>query len=327
MAEQSVIEAVRQTMLAEMKRDDSVIVLGEDVGSRGGVFLATDGLVEEFGENRVIDTPLAESSICGVALGAAVNGMRPIAEIQFADFVWPAINQLVGEASKVRYGTNGVKNAPMTVRVPYGGGVRGGLYHSQSIEVLFAHTPGLSVVAPATPYDAKGLLVSAIRSNDPVIVLEHKRTYRLVKGDVPEENYSIPIGNAEIKRPGSDLSIFTYGLMLHYSLQAAEMAAASGVNVEIVDLRTLRPLDEETIAESASRTGKALIIQEDTPAVSISSEVAAIIGEKCFFDLDGPITRLGPPEIPPMPFSPVQEAAFMPSPEKILDAINKLAQI
>jgi len=327
MPEQTVIEAVRSTMQAEMKRDESVILLGEDVGSRGGVFLASDGLVDEFGESRVIDTPLAESSICGVAIGAAVNGLRPIAEIQFADFVWPAINQLVGEASKVRYGTNGAKTAPMTVRVPYGGGVRGGLYHSQSIEVLFAHTPGLSVVAPATPYDAKGLLASAIRTDDPVIVLEHKRTYRLVKGDVPDEDYTIPIGKAEIKRPGTDLTIFTYGLMLHYALQAAEMATANGIDVEVLDLRTLRPLDEEAIAESASRTGKALIVQEDTPAVSISSEVAAIIGERCFFDLDGPITRLGPPEIPPMPFSPVQEAAFMPSPEKILSAITKLAEL
>ncbi len=327
MSEQTVIEAVRGAMFAEMRRDDNVIVLGEDVGKRGGVFLATDGLLEEFGESRVIDTPLAESSICGIALGAAVNGMRPVAEIQFADFVWPAINQLVGEASKVRYGTNGAKTAPMTVRVPYGGGVRGGLYHSQSIEVLFAHTPGLSVVAPATPYDAKGLLVSAIRSNDPVIVLEHKRTYRLVKGDVPDENFSIPIGKAEIKRPGSDLSIFTYGLMLHYCLQAAEMAYESGIDVEVIDLRTLRPLDTDAITESASRTGKVLIVQEDTPAVSVSSEVSAVIGERCFFDLDGPIVRLGPPEIPPMPFSPLQEAAFMPSPEKIFDAINKLAQI
>ena len=327
MSEQTVIEAVRGAIFAEMRRDDNVIVLGEDVGKRGGVFLATDGLLEEFGESRVIDTPLAESSICGIALGAAVNGMRPIAEIQFADFVWPAINQLVGEASKVRYGTNGAKPAPMTVRVPYGGGVRGGLYHSQSIEVLFAHTPGLSVVAPATPYDVKGLLVSAIRSNDPVIVLEHKRTYRLVKGDVPDENFSIPIGKAEIKRPGSDLSIFTYGLMLHYCLQAAEMAYENGIDVEVIDLRTLRPLDTDTITESASRTGKVLIVQEDTPAVSVSSEVSAVIGERCFFDLDGPIVRLGPPEIPPMPFSPVQEAAFMPSPEKIVDAINKLAQI
>ncbi len=253
--------------------------------------------------------------------------MRPLAEIQFADFVWPAINQLVGEASKVRYGTNGVKTVPMTIRVPYGGGVRGGLYHSQSIEALFAHTPGLYVVAPATPYDAKGLLATAIRTDDPVIVLEHKRTYRLVKGEVPDEEYTIPIGKAEIKRPGTDISIVTYGLMLHYSLQAAEMAAANGIDVEVLDLRTLRPLDADAIAESASRTGKALIVQEDTPAVSISSEVAAIIGERCFFDLDGPITRLGPPELPPMPFSPIQEAAFMPSPEKILTAITKLAEI
>ena len=327
MSEQTVIEAVRATLQSEMRRDDTVIVLGEDVGSRGGVFLATDGLIDEFGENRVIDMPLAESSICGVALGAAVNGMRPVAEIQFADFVWPAINQLVGEASKVRYGTNGVKTAPMTVRIPYGGGVRGGLYHSQSIEVLFSHTPGLSVVAPATPYDAKGLLATAIRTDDPVVVLEHKRTYRLVKGDVPDENYTIPIGKAEIKRHGTDMTIVTYGLMLHYSLQAAEMAAANGIDVEVLDLRTLRPLDADAIAESASRTGKALIVQEDTPAVSISSEVAAIIGERCFFDLDGPITRLGPPELPPMPFSPIQEAAFMPSPEKILAAIMKLSEI
>ena len=327
MPEKTVIEAVREAMQAEMRRDDTMIILGEDVGSRGGVFLATDGLIDEFGENRVIDTPLAESSICGVAVGAAVNGMRPLAEIQFADFVWPAINQIVGEASKVRYGTNGVKTAPMTIRVPYGGGVRGGLYHSQSIEVLFAHTPGLSVVAPATPYDAKGLLATAIRTDDPVIVLEHKRTYRLVKGEVPDEEYTIPIGKAEIKRPGTDLTIITYGLMLHYSLQAAEMAAANGIDVEVLDLRTLRPLDADAIAESASRTGKALIVQEDTSAVSIGSEVSAIIGERCFFDLDGPIMRLGPPELPPMPFSPIQEAEFMPSPEKILTAITKLAEI
>ena len=327
MAEQTVIESVRNTVQEEMRRDDSVIFLGEDIGARGGVFLASDGFVEEFGASRVIDTPLAESSICGVALGAAVNGMRPIAEIQFADFVWPAINQIVGEASKVRYGTYGVKNAPMTIRVPYGGGGRGGLYHSQSIEVLFAHTPGLSVVAPATPYDMKGLLASAIRSDDPVIVLEHKRTYRLVKGEVPSDEYTIPIGKAEIKRSGTDMTVVTYGLMLHYALQAAELAADSGIDVEVLDLRTLRPIDADSIAESVSRTGKVLIVQEDTPAVSISSEVSAIIGERCFFDLDGPITRLAPPEIPPMPFSPIQEAAFMPSSETIFQAITKLAEI
>ena len=327
MPEQTVIEAVRDAMRAEMRRDETVILLGEDIGNRGGVFLATDGFIEEFGADRVIDTPLAESLICGLALGAAVNGMRPLAEIQFADFVWPAINQIVGEAAKVRYGTNGLKTAPLTIRVPYGGGVRGGLYHSQSVEVLFAHTPGLTVVAPATPYDAKGLLASAIRSDDPVIVLEHKRTYRLVKGEVPAGDYTVPIGRAEIKRPGSDMTIVTYGLMLHYALQAAEAASEQGFDVEVLDLRTLRPLDSDAIAESVSRTGKVLIVQEDTPAVSISSEVAAIVGERCFFDLDGPITRLTPPEIPPMPFSPLQEAAFMPSPEKILAAITKLAEL
>jgi len=325
MPELTLIEAIRETMRDEMRRDESIILIGEDVANRGGVFLATDGFVEEFGEDRVIDTPLAESLICGVALGAAVNGMRPIAEIQFADFVWPAINQLVGEASKVRYGTNGVKNAPLTIRIPYGGEVRGGLYHSQSIEVLFSHTPGLTVVAPSTPFDARGLLASAIRANDPVIVLEHKRTYRLVKGDVPTDDYTLPLGRAEIKRLGTDMTIVSYGLMLHYALQAAESAAAEGIDVEVLDLRTLRPIDTATIVESVSKTGKALIVQEDTPAVSISSEVAAIIAEHCFFDLDGPVMRLAPPEIPAMPFSPLQEAAFMPSPEKILSAIRKLA--
>lgn len=193
--------------------------------------------------------------------------------------------------------------------------------------MLFSHTPGLTVVAPATPYDAKGLLTTAIRSDDPVIVLEHKRTYRLVKGEVPAESYTIPTGSAEIKRAGSDMTVVTYGLMLHYALQAAAAASEQGIDVEVLDLRTLRPLDSDAIAESVSRTGKALIVQEDTPAVSISSEVAAIVGERCFFDLDGPITRLTPPEVPPMPFSPVQEAAYMPSPEKILVAINTLAEL
>ena len=254
--------------------------------------------------------------------------MRPVAEIQFADFVWPAINQLVGEAARVRYGTNGGKFAPMTVRVPYGGGVRGGLYHSQSIEVLFAHTPGLQVIAPATPWDARGLLRSAIRSNDPVVFLEHKRTYRLVRGEAPDDDYTEPIGKADIKRAGTDVSLITYGLMLHHSLQAAEMVSQSdGIETEIVDLRTLRPIDAETILDSVSNTGRALIVQEDTGAVSVSSEVSAIIAAEGFFDLDAPVMRVNPPEIPPMPFSPLQEAEYMPSPEKIADAIRRLAEI
>ena len=326
MSEQTVIEAVRATLQSEMRRDDTVIVLGEDVGSRGGVFLATDGLIDEFGENRVIDMPLAESSICGVALGAAVNGMRPVAEIQFADFVWPAINQLVGEASKVRYGTNGVKTAPMTVRIPYGGGVRGGLYHSQSIEVLFSHTPGLSVVVPATPYDAKGLLATAIRTDDPVVVLEHKRTYRLVKGDVPDENYTIPIGKAEIKRHGTDMTIVTYGLTLHYSLQAAEVLAGEGVDVEVVDLRTVSPIDRETVLESIRKTSRALVVHEDNLSLGVGAEVSAIIAEHAFDSLDAPVMRVAGPDIPAMPFAPTLEAAYMPTADKIEAALRRLLE-
>jgi len=323
----SVIEAVRDTIRSEMKQNPSVFILGEDIGARGGVFLATDGFMELFGPERVIDTPLAESSICGIAIGSAVNGMRPIAEIQFADFVWPAINQIVGEASKIRYGTYGKKTCPMTIRIPYGGGVRGGLYHSQSIEVIFSHTPGLKVVAPATAYDASGLLRSAIRDDDPVIFLEHKKTYRLVKGEVPSDDYTIPLGKAEVKREGEDITVITYGLMLHYVLQSAVECEKLGISVEVVDLRTLRPIDREMIVKSVSKTGRALIVQEDTAAVSISSEVSAIISEECFFDLDAPIMRLTPLEIPPMPFSPIQESEYLPSKQKITSAVSKLAAI
>lgn len=328
MPEITLIESVRETLRMEMRRDPDIFMMGEDIGPRGGVFLASQGFVDEFGEGRIMNTPLAESSIIGIALGAAVNGMRPVAEIQFADFVWPAINQLVGEAARVRYGTNGGKFAPMTVRVPYGGGVRGGLYHSQSIEVLFAHTPGLQVIAPATPWDARGLLRSAIRSNDPTVFLEHKRTYRLVRGEAPDEEYTEPIGKADVKRAGSDVTLVTYGLMLHYSLQAAEMVSQSdGIETEVVDLRTLRPIDGETILDSVSQTGRAMIVQEDTGAVSVSSEVAAIIASEGFFDLDAPVMRVTAPEIPPMPFSPLQEAEYMPSPEKIAAAIRRLAEV
>ena len=326
MAERNVLEAVREAMRQEMERDGSVFVMGEDVGRRGGVFLATDGFLEQFGEERVIDTPLAESSIAGIALGAAVNGMRPIAEIEFGDFVWPALNQIVGEAARVRYGTEGRKHAPMVVRMPHGGGVRGGLYHSQSVEVVFAHTPGLKVVAPATPYDAKGLLIAAIRDDDPVVFLEHKRTYRLVRGEVPEEPFVLPIGRADVKRRGDDLTVVAYGLMVHYCLRAAEMLSEEGVEAEVVDLRTLRPLDTGTVLESVRRTSKALVVQEDTKAYGIGAEVAACIAEEAFFDLDAPVMRLAGPEVPPMPFSPLQEAEFMLSPEKIAGAMRRLAE-
>ena len=312
-------------MREEMARDERVFVLGEDIGVRGGVFLATDGLLEEFGEERVIDTPLAESGIAGIALGAAIHGLRPIAEIQFADFIWPAINQLVGEAARVRYGSNNQLSVPMVVRSPYGGGVRGALYHSQSVEAFFAHTPGLTVVTPATPYDAKGLLKSAIRSDDPVIFLEHKRTYRLVRGEVPDEEYTLPIGVADVKLEGSDLSVITYGLMVHHCLEAARTLADEGISVEVVDLRTLRPLDTHAVLQSVAKTGKALVVHEDTKAGGIGGEVAAIISEEAFDQLDGPVRRLAGPEVPAMPFAPPLEAMFMLDSDKIANAMRDLA--
>ena len=309
----TVLEAIRDAMREEMRKDDRVFVMGEDIGARGGVFLATDGFLSEFGEERVIDTPLAESSIAGIALGSAMSGLRPIAEIEFADFIWPTINQIVGEASKVRYGTEGKLQAPMVLRAPQGG-------------ALFAHTPGLKVVTPSTPYDAKGLLKASIRDDDPVIFLEHKRTYRLVKGEVPEEEYTIPIGKADIKKSGEDLSIITYGLMVHHCLEAAHLAASKNISVEVLDLRTVRPLDVESIISTAEKTGKVLIVYEDNQALGIGSEVAALIAEQAFEYLDAPVVRLGGPEVPAMPFSPPLENMFMIDTEKISTAINKLAE-
>lgn len=325
MAEMNVLEAVREAMREEMARDERVFVLGEDVGIRGGVFLATDGFVDLFGEERVIDTPIAESSIAGMALGAAMHGMRPIAEIQFADFIWPVFNQIVGEAARARYGSNGKLSVPLVLRAPEGGGVRGALYHSQSAEAYFCHTPGLKVITPATPYDAKGLLKSAIRDDDPVIFLEHKRTYRLVRGEVPDGEYTIPIGKADVKRAGDDVSVFTYGLMVHHCLEAAQNLEGEGISVEVVDLRTLRPLDMAGVLESTMKTGKALVVHEDNKVGGIGGEVAASIAEDAFEYLDAPVRRLAGPEVPAMPFSPPLEALYMLDSTKIADAIRNLA--
>ena len=320
------LEAVREAMWEEMVRDESVFVMGEDIGKRGGVFLATDGFIDEFGEARVIDTPLAESSIAGMALGAAMSGMRPIAEIEFADFIWPTINQIVGEAARSRYGTNGQVGVPLVVRAPYGGGVRGALYHSQSVEAFFAHVPGLKVITPATPYDAKGLLKSAIRDDDPVIFLEHKRSYRLVRGEVPEDDYTLPIGRADVKLEGGDLTVVTYGLMVHHCLEAARELADEGIDVEVLDLRTVRPLDTETVLDSVRKTGKALIVHEDTKVGGIGGEIAAMISEEAFEHLDGPVTRVAGPDVPAMPFSPPLEAVYMVNSARIADAIRRLAE-
>ncbi|MBI2866302.1 MAG: alpha-ketoacid dehydrogenase subunit beta [Chloroflexi bacterium] len=325
MAVKTMVQTIRDTLQREMERDPRVIVMGEDVGM-GGVFRATDGLREVFGEERVIDTPLAESSIVGVAIGAALNGLRPVAEIQFADFIYPAFNQIVNEAAKMRYRSAGDFWCPLVIRVPYGGNIKGGIYHSQSIEAFFAHVPGLTVVTPAFPYDAAGLLRASLRAEDPVLYLEHKFTYNAIKGEVPDDDYLVPIGKAEVKRPGRTLSVFTYGLMLHYSLKAAEtLAQEDGVEAEVVDLRTLRPLDQEAILASARKTGKVLIVHEDNKAGGLGAEVAAIIAEEGFEYLDAPIRRIAGPEVPAVPYAPPLEEAFMPSPGKILAAMRELA--
>ncbi len=320
------IQAITQALQEEMEQDEKVFVLGEDVGVRGGVFRATDGLHQQFGESRVIDTPLAESAIVGVGIGAAMYGMRPVAEIQFADFILPAVNQIISEAAKMRYRTNNDWTSPITIRAPYGGGVHGALYHSQSIEAIFANQPGLKIVMPSTPYDVKGLLKAAIRDEDPVLFLEHKRAYRSIKGEVPDTDYTLPIGKADTKREGTDITVITYGLCVHFALQAAESLAEEGIDVHILDLRTVYPLDNEAIKQAASKTGKVLLITEDNMEGSIIGEVAAIISEYCLFDLDAPIKRLAGPDVPAMPYAPPLEKEFMINPDKIETAMRELAE-
>ncbi|MFN8557524.1 MAG: alpha-ketoacid dehydrogenase subunit beta [Dehalococcoidia bacterium] len=321
----SVLEAIREALHLEMQDDERVVVLGEDV-EEGGVFRATDGLREKFGAERVMDTPLAESSIVGVAIGASLNGLLPVAEIQFADFILPAMNQIISEAAKLRYRSAGDFTCPIVIRTPYGGGIRGGLYHSQSVEGLFTQAPGLKVVAPATPYDCKGMLIAAIRDPDPVIFFEHKKTYHLIKGETPERSFTVPIGKAEVRRRGDDLTVFTYGLMLHYTLEAAEkLAREEGIEATVVDLRTLLPLDRETILEQARATGKILIVHEANLTGGLGAEVAATIAQAAFDYLDAPITRLAGPDVPAVPYAQNLEDWFMLNPEKIAAAMRKLA--
>lgn len=319
------IQAITTALREEMQRDEKVFILGEDVGKKGGVFRATDGLFDEFGEYRVLDTPLAESAIAGVGIGAAMYGMRPVAEMQFADFIMPAVNQIISEAAKMRYRSNNDWSAPITIRAPYGGGVHGALYHSQSVEAVFANQPGLKIVMPSTPYDVKGLLKAAIRDNDPVLFFEHKRAYRLLKGEVPEEDYVLPIGKADVKRNGDDITVITYGLCVHFALQAAEKLAEDGIEAHVLDLRTVYPLDQEAIIEAAKKTGKVLLITEDNKEGSIIGEVAAIIAENCLFDLDAPIQRLAGPDVPSMPYAPPMEKYFMMNPDKVEKAMRDLA--
>ncbi|ADB68261.1 alpha-ketoacid dehydrogenase subunit beta [Listeria monocytogenes] len=322
----SYIDAITMALKEEMERDDKVFILGEDVGKKGGVFKATAGLYDEFGEDRVLDTPLAESAIAGVGIGAAMYGYRPVAEMQFADFIMPAVNQIISEAARIRYRSNNDWSCPMVIRAPFGGGVHGALYHSQSVEKVFFGQPGLKIVVPSSPYDAKGLLKAAIRDNDPVLFFEHKRAYRLLKGEVPETDYIVPIGEANVVREGDDITVITYGLAVQFAQQAAERLAAEGVEAHILDLRTIYPLDQEAIIEATKKTGKVLLVTEDNKQGSIISEVAAIISEHCLFDLDAPIARLAGPDTPAMPFAPTMEKHFMINPDKVADAMKELAE-
>lgn len=322
----SYIDAVTMAIREEMERDSKVFILGEDVGKKGGVFKATVGLYDQFGPERALDAPLAESAIAGVGIGAAMYGMRPIAEMQFADFIMPAVNQIISEAARIRYRSNNDWNCPIVIRAPYGGGVHGALYHSQSVEAVFANQPGLKIVMPSTPYDVKGLLKAAIRDDDPVLFFEHKRAYRLIKGEVPTDDYVLPIGKADVKREGDDVTVITYGLCVHFALQAAEKLAKDGISAHVLDLRTVYPLDKEAIIEAASKTGKVLLLTEDTKEGSIMSEVAAIIAENCLYELDAPVMRLAGPDIPAMPYAPTMEKFFMVNPDKVEKAIRELAE-
>jgi 2-oxoisovalerate dehydrogenase E1 component beta subunit len=325
MRELTVIEAVREALGEEMARDPRVVVFGEDVGKLGGVFRATEGLYDRFGAERVIDMPMSETAIAGIAVGMAMRGIRPVAEIQFADFIHACMDHLVGEAAKIRWRTGGDWSVPMVVRTAYGGGFRGGPYHSQSVEAYYTHAPGLKVVAPSTPADAKGLLLAAIRDPDPVLVLEHKRTYRAIRGPVPEGDYVVPIGVANVVREGRDATILTYGMMLHESLAAAETLAAEGIDVEVVDLRTLQPLDRATILASLSKTRRLCVVHEDTLTMGLGAELCAIAAEADVLDV--PPVRVAMPDIPGVPVDDVLEDAVLPNRARIHAEVVRLTGV
>jgi len=327
MAKKSLIKSIHDTMWDLMAADERVLIMGEDVGTRGGVFRATEGFVEKFGEERVIDTPLAESSIVGHGIGMALGGLLPIIEIQFADFIHPAFNQIVQEAARMRYRSNGDFSCPIVIRAPYGAGVHGGLYHSQSVEALFAHVPGLKIVMPSTPYDAKGLLRSALYDPDPVLYFEHKKCYRMITGEVPDEDYDIPIGKAEIKREGDALTVIAYGLMLHHCLAAAErLSQEEGLEAEVLDPRSVAPMDWPAIFGSVTKTSKAMIVYEDNRTLGVGAEISARIGEELFYDLEAPVVRIGGPDVPATPYSRVLEEFFLPTPDQIYAQMRELAR-
>ncbi len=320
------IEAITEAMAEEMERDERVFLIGEDIGLYGGVFKATKGLMERFGADRVIDSPISEVYIVGGCVGAAMVGMRPIPEIQFADFITPSMDQIIQQAAKIRYRTGGQWTCPMTLRVCCGGEVGGGLYHSQINEQWFFSQPGLIVLMPSTPYDAKGLLKSAVRGEDPVIFFEHKRLYRSIKEDLPEDDFTVPIGKAVVRKTGKDITIVAYGLMCHKSLEAVEKLEKEGVSVELIDMRTLLPWDRETIFESVKKTSKVVLVQENSKTGGVMAEVGAAIAEEVFDFLDAPVTRVCGLDVPMLPFAPPMEHYFLPNAEKIIRAVKKVLE-
>jgi 2-oxoisovalerate dehydrogenase E1 component beta subunit len=315
------LEAIRQGIWEEMERDPTVFCIGEDIGIYGGAFKVTDGFIDRFGPERVIDTPIAESAIVGAAFGAALTGMRPVAEFQFMDFIGCAFNQITNMVAKSHYRWGAP--APLVIRGPSGGNVHGGPFHSQNPEAYFVHAPGLKVVCPATAYDAKGLIKSAIRDNNPVIFFEHKYLYRRIKEDVPPDDYVVPLGKARIAREGRDLSIISYAAMIHVALEAAELLSREGIEIEILDLRTLSPLDRDAIATTVRRTSKVIVLHEDVRTGGIAGEISAIINEEAFESLDGPIVRLTGLDTP-VPFSPPQEEYFLP---KVSDVVREARRL
>ena len=327
MALSTYIDAINHALAEEMRRDESVYIIGEDVGVMGGVFKATKGLYEEFGPDRVIDSPLAEGIIVSSSIGAALAGMRPVPEIQFADFITPAMDALTQQAAKLRYRSGGSQTCPLTLRVCYGGGVGGGLYHSQTNTTWFAHEPGLVVVAPATPYDAKGMLKAAIRDDNPVVYFEHKKLYRSIKEDIPDDDYVSDLYKSAVRREGTDITAISYGYTLQLTLQAAErMKQEHGVEVEVVDLRILSPLDKDTILGSVAKTNRAVIVHEDHRTLGIGAEISAILAEEAFDCLDAPVVRVTAPDVPAIPFSAPLEKFYMPSVEKIVTALERTVQ-
>ncbi|MSP24737.1 MAG: alpha-ketoacid dehydrogenase subunit beta [Myxococcales bacterium] len=323
MAQMNMVQAINDALRFEMKRDDRVIVLGEDVGRVGGVFRVTAGLHDEFGEDRVIDTPLSEGGIIGAAIGMALYGLRPVPEIQFADFIFPAYDQIVSELAKYRYRSGGEYPCPMVIRTPVGGGIRGGHYHSQSPEVQFIHAAGLKVVCPATPADAKGLLLSSIRDDDPVLFFEPKRIYRAAKGEVPEGDYTVPIGKAKIVRAGEQVTVVAYGAMLYEALDAASKAALQGIDCEVIDLRTLWPLDIDTVIASVKKTGRVVVVHEAPRSCGLAGEIVTLINEKAFLHLEAPPKRVTGFDTP---FPYTLENEYLPLSHRIVPAIVETAR-